>query len=70
MFEENIHASGVRSKFDICSEDIYVTKNKNKSEALNDYFVNIRPTLAEKYEEESCNIAQTTNDNFNSFLCA
>jgi len=26
--------------------------------------------LAEEYEEESCNIAQTTNDNIDLFLCA
>ena len=39
-------------------------------EALNDYLVHIGPKLAEEYEEESCNIAQTTNDNIDSFLCA
>ena len=33
-------------------------------------FVNIGPTLAAECKEESCNIAQTTNDNINSFLCA
>ena len=27
-------------------------------------------TLAAEYEEESCNIAQTTSDNINSFQCA
>lgn len=41
---------------------------KSMAEALNDYFVNIGLTLAAEYEEESCNIAQTTNDNTNSFL--
>ena len=43
---------------------------KSMAEALNDYFVNIGPTLAAEYEGESCNIAETTNDNINSFLCA
>ena len=47
-----------------------VSDPKSMAEALNDYFVNIGPTLAAEYEEESCNIAQTTNDNINSFLCA
>lgn len=40
------------------------------ADSLNDYFVNIGLTLAAEYEEESCNIAQTTSDNINSFLCA
>ena len=40
------------------------------AEGLNDYFVIIGPTLAAEYEEDSCNIAQTTSDNINSFLCA
>ena len=49
--------------------DNLVSDPKSMAEALNDYFVNIVPTLAAEYEE-SCNIAQTTNDNINSFLCA
>ena len=48
--------------------DNLVSDPKSMAEALNDYFVNIGPTLAAEYEEESCNIAQTTN--VNSFLCA
>ena len=50
--------------------DNLVSEPKSMAEALNDYFVNIGPTLAAEYEEESCNIAQTHNDNINSFLCA
>ena len=46
-----------------------VSDPKSMAEGLNDYFVNIGPTLAAEYEEESCNIAQTTNDNINSFPC-
>ena len=42
----------------------------NKPNNLNDYFVNIGLTLAAEYEEESCNIAQTTSDNINSLQCA
>ena len=40
------------------------------ADSLNDYFVNIGLTLAAEYEEESCNIAQTTSDNIDSFQCA
>ena len=36
---------------------------KSMADSLNDYFVNIGLTLAAEYEEESCNIAQTTSDN-------
>ena len=50
--------------------DNLVSDAKSMTEALNDYFVNIGPTLAAEYEEESCNIAQRTNDSINSFLCA
>ena len=50
--------------------DNLVPDTKSMAETLNDYFVNIGPMLAAEYEEESCNIAQTTNDNINSFLCA
>ena len=50
--------------------DNLVSDPKSMAEALNDYFVNIGPTLAAEYEEESCNIAQTTNNNINSLLCA
>ena len=51
--------------------DNLVSDPKSMAEGLNDYFVNIGPTLAAEYGEESCNIAQTTNDNINSFLlCA
>ena len=49
--------------------DNLVSDPKSMAEGLNDYFVNIGPTLAAEYEEESCNIAQTTNDNINSFPC-
>ena len=48
--------------------DNLVSDPKSMAEALNDYFVNVGPTLAAEYQEESCNIAQTTNDNTNSFL--
>ena len=43
---------------------------KSMAEGLNDYFVSILLTLAAEYKEESCNIAQTTNDNISSFLFA
>ena len=49
--------------------DNLVSDPKSMTEALNDYFVNLGPTLAAEYEEESRNIAQTTNDNINLFLC-
>ena len=50
--------------------DNLVSDTKSMAEGLNDYFVNIGPTLAAEYEEESRNITQTTNDNINSFPCA
>ena len=37
------------------------------AEGLNDYFVNIGPTLAAENEEEARNFTQTTNDNINPF---
>ena len=48
--------------------DNLVSDPKSMVEGLNDYFVNIGPTLAAEYEEESCNIDQTTSDNINSFI--
>jgi len=50
--------------------DNLVSDPKSMAEGLIDYFVNIGLTLAAEYEEESCNIAQTTNDNINPFLIA
>ena len=50
--------------------DNLVSDPKSMAEGLNDYFVNIGPTLASEYEEESCNSAQTINDNIISFPCA
>ena len=50
--------------------DNLVSDPKSMADSLNDYFVNIGLTLAAEYEEESCNIAQTTSDNINSFQCA
>ena len=38
------------------------------AEALNEYFVNIGPTLAAEYEKESCTIDQRTNDNLYQFI--
>ena len=49
--------------------DNLVSDPKSMAEGLNDYFVNIGPTLAAGYEEEPCNIVQATNDNINSFPC-
>ena len=40
--------------------DNLVSDPKSMAVALNDYFVNIGPALAAEYEEESCNISQTT----------
>ena len=50
--------------------DNLLSDPKSMTEGLNDYFVNIGTPLAAEYEEQSCNIAQTTSDNINSFLCA
>ena len=50
--------------------DNLVSDPKSMAHSLNDYFVNIGLTLAAEYEEESCNIDQTTSDNINSFQCA
>ena len=50
--------------------DNLVSDPKSMADSLNDYFVNIGLTLAAEYEEESCNVAQTTSDNINSFQCA
>ena len=50
--------------------DNLLSDPKSMAEGLNNNFVNIGLTLAAEYEEESCNIARTTNDNINSFLCA
>ena len=55
---------------EVSVNDNLVSDPKSMAEGLNDYFVNIGPTLAAEYEKESCNIAQTTRDNINSFLCA
>jgi len=51
-------------------KDNLVSDPKSMAEGLNDYFVNIGPTLAAEYEEESRNVTQMTNDYINSFLCA
>ena len=50
--------------------DNLVSDPKSMADSLNDYFVNIGLTLAAEYEEESCNIAQTTSDNINLCQCA
>ena len=50
--------------------DNLVSDPKSMADSLNDYVVNIGLKLAAEYEEESCNIAQTTSDNINSFQCA
>jgi len=50
--------------------DNLVSDPKSIAEGLNDCFVNIGPTLAAEYEEELCNVTQTTNDYINSFPCA
>ena len=61
---------GKNNKPNILSElsvnDNLVSDPKSMAEGLNDYFVNIGPTLAAEYEEESRNVTQTTNDNINS----
>ena len=48
--------------------DNLVSDSKSMVEALNEYFLNIGPTLAAEYEEESCNIDQRTNDNLYQFI--
>ena len=55
---------------ELSGNDNLVSDPKSMAEGLNDHFANIGPTLAAEYEEESCNIAQTTSDNINLFLCA